>query len=200
MRFRPARNAGMIGFSVLLPSTAMAHTGLGEAAGFFHGLMHPLGGADHVLAIVAVGLYAAQLGGRALWALPLAFISAMTLAALVGIAKTTVPLVESGIAVSVLACGLAVALRISLPALAAGALAAFFAIFHGYAHGTEVPIGSPAFVYIVGFTTATAGLIALGAVLARLVAKLRYGRIGVVEAAGGVTALAGVAMVVGAIG
>jgi urease accessory protein len=178
---------------VLLPGGACAHTGHGEASGFAHGFIHPLGGLDHVLAMVAVGLYAALLGGRALWLVPAAFLGAMAMGGAIAAAGLAVPYVEIGIAASVIVLGLAVALRVSLPVFAAMALAGLFAIFHGYAHGAEMPQGASG--YAVGFMLATALLHGAGMAIG-LAAASRSPRIA--QAAGGAMALAGVAILVGA--
>ena len=113
--------------------------------------MHPLGGLDHVLAMVAVGLYAALLGGRALWLVPGTFVAVMALGGALGMAGYALPYTEIGIALSVIVLGLAVALRISLPTLAAMALAGLFAIFHGHAHGAEMPQDLSGYEYAAGF-------------------------------------------------
>lgn len=151
-------------FAILLVSStaALAHTGHGDAAGFAHGFMHPLGGYDHVLAMVAVGLLAAHLGGRALWLVPAAFVAAMAASGALGVAGAPVPFVESGIMLSIVVLGLAAVLRVNMPVSAAMALVAFFAIFHGTAHGAEMPADASGLTYAAGFLTATALLHAAG--------------------------------------
>jgi urease accessory protein len=123
----------------LLPSAALAHTGQGATHDLLHGLVHPLTGIDHVLAMIGVGLLAAQLGGRALWLVPGAFVAVMAAAGVAGMASLHVPFVESGIALSVIVIGAAIALQVSMPLTLAMTLVGFFAIFHGYAHGAEMP-------------------------------------------------------------
>src|SRR5271154_2978188 len=118
---------------LVFPTAAFAHTGVGDTHGFVHGFMHPLSGIDHILAMVAVGLFAAQLGGRALWLVPASFIGTMALAEAAGAAGIPLPFVEVGIAVSIIALGLIVAFEARPPVVLAMALVAFFAIFHGYA-------------------------------------------------------------------
>jgi urease accessory protein len=145
---------------------ALAHTGAspthGLAPDWVHGFLHPLGGLDHVLAMVAVGLYAAQLGGRALWLLPAAFVSTMIAGGLLGYAGVPVPMVEQAIGVSVAAMGLAIAAGLRLPTLLATALVGLFAIAHGHAHGAE-GVGLASFLsYAAGFVAATAILHAAG--------------------------------------
>jgi len=124
---------------VMFPDVALAHTGDGAACGLTHGFMHPLGVLDHVLAMVAVGLYATMIGGRALWSVPATFVGAMALGGALGASGIVAPFVEIGIAMSVIVLGLAVALRVSLPTIVVMALVGVFAIFHGHAHGAEMP-------------------------------------------------------------
>jgi urease accessory protein len=180
---------------ILLASAnpALAHTGQG-ASGFLHGFAHPLGGFDHLLAMVAVGLYAAMIGGRTLWLVPAAFLGAMALGGGVGFSGITIPALEIAIALSVIILGLAVALRIGMPMLAAMALAGLFAIFHGHAHGAEMPQTLSGYQYAAGFLTATTLLHGSGIALG-LVSR-QFGTRGwrVVQAAGGAVALAGVAL------
>jgi len=170
---------------------AMAHTGVGSVHGFQAGLLHPLLGLDHVLAMVAVGLWAGLVGGKARLAYPLAFVAMMIVAGLWGMSGAALPGVEIGIAVSVIGLGLAIALKLT-PPLAAGATAcALFAIFHGHAHGAELPDGAGAFSYAAGFVLATAalhgvGLAAAGALAQRAPLLARV--------AGGGLVLAGVAI------
>src|SRR3954453_681452 len=136
---------------IAFTGAAAAHSGHADAGGFTHGFMHPLGGLDHVLAMVAVGLYAALLGGRALWLVPATFVGVMALGGALGVAGYPLPYTEIGIALSVAVLGLAVALRISLPTLAAMALAGGFALFHGQAHGAEMPQDMSGYQYGAGF-------------------------------------------------
>lgn len=174
---------------VALPGAALAHTGAGDPSGFTHGFMHPLGGIDHMLAMVAVGLYAAMLGGRALWLVPAAFITAMAAGGTLGAAGYPLPHAEIGIGLSVVVLGLAVALRVSLPALAAMALAGAFAIFHGHAHGAEMPADMSGMTYAAGFLLATALLHGAGIALGRVSA---YPAPRLIQAAGGAMTLAGI--------
>jgi urease accessory protein len=181
-----------------MSGAALAHTGHGEASGLAHGFLHPLGGLDHVLAMVAVGLFAAHLGSRALWLVPATFVAAMALGGVLGMAGVAVPFVETGIALSVVVLGLAVALRMSVPTLAAMALVGFFAIFHGHAHGAEMPVDASGANYAAGFLMATALLhgvgIALGLTVARL-GEFAGGR--TLQVVGGAMALAGVTILIG---
>ena len=136
-------------------SSAFAHPGLGHVHGYLDGLSHPLSGLDHILAMIAVGLLAARIGGRALWLVPSAFIAMMALGGAIGMAGLALPYVEIAIAASVLVLGLATIFSASLPLTAAAALAGFFAIFHGQAHGIEMPAAASALTYGLGFITAT---------------------------------------------
>lgn len=147
---------------LLSATTAHAHTGIGATAGFGAGFTHPLLGADHVLAMVAVGLLAAQLGGRALWALPLAFVAAMLVAAGIGLFGPALPIVEFGIIGSVVALGALIALNTRLPLIASMMLVGLFAFFHGHAHGAEMPAQASALAYGAGFALATALLHGIG--------------------------------------
>jgi urease accessory protein len=160
----------------LLPTAALAHTGHAAAGGLAAGFLHPLGGLDHVLAMVAVGLLAWNLGGRALWLVPLAFVAAMAAAGAIGMAGTALPLVELGIGLSVVAIGGLVALGLRLPTALAMGIAAVFAIFHGHAHGTEMDPTASGLAYGAGFVAATVLLHATG-----ILAGLGLGRL----AAGG---------------
>jgi len=162
MRFA-MRRAVLAASLVLMPSLALAHPGLpGHSHDLASGLMHPIGGLDHVLAMVAVGLLAAQLGGRALWLVPASFVAAMAAAVIAGMSGIALPLTETGIALSVIVLGGAIALRLAMPVAAAMALVGFFAIFHGYAHGIEMPEMASGFLYGIGFVAATATLHGLG--------------------------------------
>ena len=125
-----------------MASAAEAHVGAGSISGFINGLTHPLGGLDHILAMVAVGLFAAHLGGRALWLVPASFVTMMAVGGAAGMAGVDLPFVEAGIGLSVLALGAIVALRWNAPVSAAMTIAGFFAVFHGHAHGAEMPAGA----------------------------------------------------------
>jgi urease accessory protein len=146
----------------LVPSLAFAHVGHGDAPGFLNGFQHPVGGLDHVLAMVLVGILAFQLGQRAFYALPASFVALMAAGGALGIAGINVPFVEAGIAMSIVALGLAVAFRAKASVLAMMALVGLFAVFHGHAHGAEMPADISGFSYGAGFTLATALLHAAG--------------------------------------
>jgi len=147
---------------MLVSSAAYAHTGIGHTAGFTHGFVHPISGIDHVLAMIAVGLFAAQLGGRALWLVPASFVGMMAGAGVLGAAGVQLPFAEVGIAISVVALGLIVAFHARPPVAMAMALVAFFALFHGHAHGAEIPENASGLTYGVGFIAATTLLHAVG--------------------------------------
>jgi urease accessory protein len=161
---RPSRLA-IIALATLLPSAAYAHTGVGDTSGFAHGFMHPLGGLDHVFVMVAVGLLATRLGGRALWLVPLSFVTMMMVGGMAGVGGIGLPFVELGIAGSILVLGLVIAFGRQIPTPLAMALAGFFAIFHGHAHGTEMPVDAAGFAYGAGFVATTALLHAAGIAL-----------------------------------
>jgi urease accessory protein len=148
--------------TVLIATPALAHTGHDDTVGFFHGFAHPIGGIDHVLAMVAVGLFASLLGGRALWMVPAAFVGMMLAGGVLGISGVEVPAVELGITLSIILIGAVTALGLHWPTAAAMSFVGFFAIFHGYAHGVEMPLGSGALGYSLGFALATALLHAAG--------------------------------------
>jgi len=184
----------------LVPSLALAHPGLpGHTHDLATGFLHPLSGIDHVLAMVAVGLLAAQLGGRALWLVPASFVAAMAAAGLAGMNGVALPLTEVGIAASIIVLGGAIALRLPMAIAAAMALVGFFAIFHGYAHGIETPENASGLLYGLGFVAATALLhgfgIGTGLALGRL-----DGAVGrnLVRVTGTVIAVFGIAMLSGA--
>ena len=186
-----ARRTGLVVIASALAGPALAHTGVGAVHGFGAGLMHPLFGVDHVLAMVAVGLWAGLTGGRARFAYPLAFVGMMVLAGLWGMSGSSLPGVEIGIAVSVVVLGLAIALRATPPLAAGAAACAIFAVFHGHAHGAELPQGASGLGYALGFVLATAALHGAGLGLAGLLAARAPL---LARVAGGGLALAGVAI------
>ena len=143
-----------------LPGFAQAHPGHG--GGFAHGLAHPLHGFDHLLAMLAVGLWASQLGGRAKWAVPAAFVGTMACGGALGMAGIGLPFAGQGIVASVAILGLLIAAAVRLPLAAGMAVTGIFALCHGYAHGAEMPLTAGGAVYTLGFATATALLHACG--------------------------------------
>jgi urease accessory protein len=151
----------------LSPALAFAHAGH-DHAGLLAGLAHPVFGLDHLLAMLAVGLWAAQQSGAARWALPLTFVGTMLIGGLLGFNGLQIPLMETGIAASVLAFGLLVAVATRLPMIVALVLTALFALTHGVAHGLELPEPASPWGYAAGFVLATAALHASGYTLVRL--------------------------------
>ena len=152
-----------IGLFMAAATPALAHTGAAaHAHGFAVGFVHPFSSLDHVLAMKAVGLWAALVGGWALWAWPLAFVSAMALGAIFGLQGFGLPGIEAAVALSVVALGLAVSLRLSLAVVAGAAVCGAFALCHGFVHGAEVPAGADIAGTLAGFGLATALLHAVG--------------------------------------
>jgi urease accessory protein len=143
-------------------SPALAHTGVGSISGFSAGFGHPIGGLDHVLAMVAVGILAAQMGGRYVWMIPVAFVGMMIVGGVLGVAGVPVPFVEQGIIGSVIILGAVIALGRRLPMAVAVTLVGVFAIFHGHAHGAEMPANASGLEYGLGFAVATALLHSVG--------------------------------------
>jgi urease accessory protein len=185
--------------TIALPTIASAHPGHDGTSGFIHGFLHPLGGLDHILAMVAVGLFAARLGGRALWLVPASFVITMAAAGIAGMAGLALPYVEAGIALSILVLGAAIALETTMPVAAAMGLVAFFAVFHGHAHGAEMPETMSGLAYGAGFVAATAALHALGIGLGLAIGRSSemFGR-RVLQVGGSAAALAGAALLAGA--
>lgn len=153
------------GLSALFLGTigvAEAHTFGAQGAGLSQGFAHPLLGFDHLLAMIAVGAWGAQLGGRAVWAVPGAFIGMMVAGAGLALSGISFPAVELGIVGSLLVIGALVAVAVRLPAAVGGGLVGFFALFHGHAHGAEIPEAASALLYGLGFVAATALLHGIG--------------------------------------
>jgi urease accessory protein len=174
----------------LFAGTAAAHTGDHGGTGFAGGLAHPFMGLDHLLAMLAIGVWAAQQGGRALWAVPAAFVGAMLLGGAVGLAGWTLPQVETAIALSVLLLGLLISYRRQWSVAAGMAIAAVFSVFHGYAHALEMPLGAAPWLYAAGFALATAVLHGAGIVGGHLGGRW-------MRLAGVAIAASGLALVVG---
>ena len=175
---------------------AYAHVGVGTTSSFTAGFMHPVSGLDHMTVMVAVGLWAALKGGRAIWAWPAAFVGVMLGGAALGMAHVPVPFVEPGILASVVALGLLVALAIDLPFAAGVAIIGLFALFHGHAHGTEVPENAGGLEYMAGFAVATVLLHAVG-IAAGLSLGMRFR--GLARAAGASCAAIGVGLAFGVV-
>jgi urease accessory protein len=177
--------------ALLWPSPALAHVQGGEAAGLLSGMRHPVSGLDHILAMVAVGLWGAQLGRPALWLLPVTFPMVMAFGGMLGLLGLALPGIEVGIAASAVLLGLMVACEARPPLWVAAALVGFFAIFHGHAHGAELPAGADAVLYSIGFVIATGCLHAAG-IGVGLIYRWPAGK-ATLRLAGGAVALAGVA-------
>ncbi|HRY16513.1 MAG: HupE/UreJ family protein [Candidatus Competibacteraceae bacterium] len=173
----------------LAPALAWSHQETGQATGFLSGFEHPISGLDHVLAMVAVGLWGAVLGPPALWALPVAFPVMMAFGGLMGLLGIPIPDVEIGIALSAIVLGAMVLAELRPSFWLAAGVVAFFAIFHGHAHGRELPEGANALLYSFGFVVATGLLHAVGILLGEA-HRWAAGR-QAVRAAGGGVALAG---------
>jgi urease accessory protein len=178
---------------LLTPSWAFAHIESAQATGFVTGLHHPWAGLDHVLAMIAVGLWGAQLGNPAMWVLPVTFPLVMALGALLGLLGIPLPGVEIGIAASAILLGAMVVGEVRPKLIVAALLVGFFAIFHGHAHGAELPAGQSGMLYSMGFVIATGILhgigIALGLAHRWPMGKLALRGAGVMIAVMGVTFL-----------
>jgi urease accessory protein len=173
----------------LYATAACAHEGGGLSGDFYSGFIHPLLGWDHVFAMVAVGLWAAFLGKPAVWILPLVFLLVMTIGGVLGLSGVAVPSVDMGISVSLLVFGAMVAVAARPSARIVALLAGAFAIFHGYAHGVDLPGTASPVTYTMGFVTAT-GLLYISGTAIGLLVRSPAGRLAV-QAGGGVIALAG---------
>ena len=182
----------------LVPSIAFAHTGVNVEHDLAQGIMHPISGLDHILAMVAVGVFAYVPGGRALYIVPLAFVTMMIVGFFFGLGGLSMPFVELGIALSSVVIGGAAAFGKPIKTVVAAALVGTFAVFHGVAHGTEMPLGASGLDYALGFIAATALLHFVGIAAALIVGKLT-GRFGkpVARTAGGFFALVGLGITAG---
>jgi len=179
----------------LSAGAAQAHTGAGAAHGLAAGFAHPLLGLDHLLAMLAVGLLAARIGGRALWLVPAAFLVMMAAGGAIALDGWPLPFVETAIALSVVAIAGTVALGVSAGAVAAAVIAGGFALFHGHAHGAEMPLDVSGLEYAAGFLAASATLIGAGLAFGRFTQPLTGGF--ATRAAAGLVALAGVLILAG---
>ncbi len=180
-----------------LPYPALAHI-TGAASGFGAGFTHPLLGPDHLVAMVAVGLWGAQLGNPAIWVLPIAFPLVMAAGGLIGISGAEIPFPELVIALSGVALGLMVALRVRIAFWAAAIVVAIFALFHGYAHGKEMPVATNAESFAIGFVVAT-GLLHLVGITIGTVDRTRTGS-AAIRCLGAVIAVVGCFFVVSTLG
>lgn len=182
---------------ILLP---LFHSG--TDGGALSGFLHPLLGIDHMLAMVAVGLLSAQMGGRAIWTVPVAFVSVMVVGGLWGLTGLGLPGVEYGIAISVIVLGIALALKQGIPVGVAMTFVGLFALFHGHAHGTELPDSTNTVLgiisYVIGFMIATAGLHVIGALLGTIATRTKRGDI-TLRVAGALIAVIGFGIFFGAV-
>jgi urease accessory protein len=176
--------------TVLWPLYAWAHVGSGEAGGFLTGLQHPVSGLDHVVAMIAVGLWGAQLGNPALWVLPVLFPMMMAGGGMLGLMGIPLPGVEIGIAISAIVLGTMVFAEARLNIQLAMVIVAFFAIFHGHAHGTELPAGQSGLLYSMGFVAATGCLHGVGITIG-LIHRWQAGRLAL-RGAGSLVCAAGI--------
>jgi urease accessory protein len=196
---RPTPNAlrrlAIVSLVLTLPATVHAHSETGTIGGFVSGFVHPLTGWDHIIAMVAVGIWGAFLAGRAMWLLPVIFPVVMAFGGAMGVLKIPLPHTETCIALSGVGLGLMVACAARPPLWLAGTLVGFFAIFHGHAHGAEMPVSANAMMYAVGFVIAT-GLLHLSGIAIGLLVKWPWGRV-LVRTVGGAIACAGLAFLVG---
>jgi urease accessory protein len=195
MKYRYPLALLMLGALSLFPGSVLAHAGGGRFAGFGSGFIHPISGSDHLLAMIAVGLWAAQRGGNALWIIPGVFVALMILGGVLAISYIPVPYVEEGILLSVLILGIVIALGLRLPLGIQAFIVGVFAVFHGHAHGTEIPFAAEAVTYSLGFASGTALLHAAGAACGWMLHKLNIGK--ATRLVGGVIVLGGMYLVVG---
>jgi urease accessory protein len=179
---KTAMRAGALTIAALAAGSAFAHPGHPDSmttasASFSTGFAHPFSGIDHLLAMLAVGLWAAQNKRSAMWVLPLAFPLMMVIGALLAFAGLEIPAAETGIAASVAVLGLLIAFAVKMPLRASTAIVSLFALFHGYAHGSELPHGSSAVMYGLGFVLATALLHAMGLGIGLFAGKQMAGKV-----------------------
>ena len=180
---------------IVYTAVASAHEGAGITGGFISGFMHPILGWDHVVAMVAVGLWGAFWGHPAIWLLPVVFPLVMALGGALGVIGVPIPAVETGIAASAVVLGAMVAFAVRPPIWIAAVTVGAFAIFHGHAHGTELPNAANPLSYSIGFVLST-GLLHLSGIVFGLLVRWPVGKIAV-QAGGGLIALAGVGFLTG---
>jgi urease accessory protein len=192
---RQMQKATLAAILLVLAGAAVAHEGGGIAGGFSSGFMHPVLGWDHVVAMVAVGLWGAFLGRPAIWLLPIVFPMVMAFGGAIGLSGLHLPAVETGIALSAIVLGAVVALALRPPIWVAAAIVGSFAVFHGYAHGVELPRAADPLAYSLGFVIAT-GMLHLVGIAIGLVVRWPAGKV-TVRAVGAAIAMAGVAFLTG---
>ena len=195
MKNRHSLSLAICALLIAYASSASAHEAGGIAGGFISGFLHPILGWDHVVAMVAVGLWGAFLGNPAIWILPVVFPLVMAFGGALGVIGVPLPAVETGIAASAVVLGAMVAFTVRPPIWVAAVIVAAFAIFHGHAHGTELPGAANPLAYSIGFVIST-GLLHLSGIAFGLLVRWPAGKIAV-QAGGGLIALAGVGFLTG---
>jgi urease accessory protein len=188
---------GLLGLLLLWPTGALAHILGDQAGGFISGFAHPISGLDHILAMVSVGLWGAQLGPPAIWLLPVTFPMVMAFGGMLGLLGVPLPGTEIGIALSAIGLGAVVAIEARPPLWVAAGLVGFFAIFHGHAHGTELPPDESGVLYSMGFVVAT-GLLHLAGIGIGLINRWRAGEV-MLRLGGAGVAIAGCVFLWGAL-
>lgn len=196
--WRSAAILGILAAVFLSASPVLAHdSGTVEKFGsFLGGLLHPILGLDHFLAMVSVGIVSAQLGGRAIWSVPATFVAVMAVGGVIGFAGPEISFIEAGIAVSVVALGAAIAIERSVPIGLVMIAVGFFALFHGYAHGAEMPSVAQPAGYALGFLSGTAAIHILGVFIGDIPSHYTYGPT-VLRTLGGVIGVVGILFLVG---
>lgn len=189
---------GTAGFALLLSNPAAAHMGTGLPGGFVSGFRHPFSGTDHLLAMISVGLWGAFLGRPLIYALPVVFPAMMVVGAIMGMFVVPLPSVELGIALSVVVLGGCIALSVRAPAWGASIIVAVFAVFHGYAHGKELPSAADPVSYSAGFVLAT-GLLHVAGICLGFLNELPNGVVAT-RSMGAVIATVGIGLLYRAIG
>ncbi|MEL0636092.1 HupE/UreJ family protein [Marinomonas sp. TI.3.20] len=193
MRFNTLK-VGLATLIAALPTLALAHPGHDHITSFSTGFMHPMSGLDHLLAMIAIGLWAVSIGGKALWAVPTAFVGTMIIGGAFGMAGLQVPFVEQGIALSVILMGVLLVGSVRFSVGTCAAIAGVFAFFHGAAHGMEMPLSAHGAEYAIGFACATALLHVVGMGLGKVISRIEAPI--VTRITGGVIAAAGVMMAI----
>lgn len=191
---RSTLKIGLTALITMLPTLALAHPGHDGSTSFSTGFMHPMGGLDHLLAMIAIGLWAASMRGRALWAVPAAFVGTMIIGGALAMAGMRVPFVEEGILLSVVLMGALLIGSVRFDVKVCMAIAGVFALFHGAAHGMEMPLNAHGAEYALGFALATALLHVVGMGLGLILARLEMPII--TRVTGGMIAAAGVFMAI----
>lgn len=194
----PLCRLAIVGLLMSFSSLTLAHAEQGVAGGLISGLLHPVLGLDHLVAMVAVGLWGAQLGVPAIYLLPIVFPVVMAVGGLLAVAGMPLPFIELGIALSALALGAAVALNLRPPLWLSAIIVGVFAVFHGHAHGAEMPSAANPLAYGIGFVVAT-GLLHLAGIAIGLLIRWPQGAVAI-RVCGGLISCLGAFFVVGSIG